>query len=222
MKKKHEQSVIDSFFNHFQKIGSSRGRYVHKFSLDGQDSILGADYIFTCNTNFALVEFKYEERDIRAESEKPLRRTLCLRLDQDQTKRYQSLQCHFIAWSQKEESRRIYFNQYQPEVCNRELFPDAPLRKLQKDSTSRMRAEGLVTQFLDGEIGSTFETFREYTNWLLSLGEKEETGVEIMLDNPDSNDLKILEFSSLELVNDWLIRNMPTPTSGPSNSPSPF
>lgn len=222
MKRKHEQSIIDSFSNYFLKAGEIRGRQTNRFSLDGQDSTLGADYIFTSNTKFALVEFKYEESDIVAEGKKPLRKTLCLRLDQDLPRKNQSLQCHYIAWSKKETSRHILFNKYYLEVCNRELFSNSSLRNSRKDTASRIRAEELVDEFLGGDIGSNFETFNRYTNWLISIGDKEGSGVEVMLDNPDSNSLEILEFASLELVNDWLNDNRPAPVSRPSNSPSPF
>jgi hypothetical protein len=70
MRKKHEQSVIDSFSNFFLTKGQSRGKTTNRLSLDGQDSILGADYIFTENSNFALVEFKYEDRDLKSEGDK--------------------------------------------------------------------------------------------------------------------------------------------------------
>jgi len=219
LRRKHEQSVIDAFSNYFLKVGAQRGRRTHRFSLDGQDSILGADYIFTSNTNFALVEFKYEQRDLKAEGDKRLRRILCEKLEVDKTRLNQSLQCHFIAWSQKEEVRKIYFNKYYPEICSREIFPQAELHRAQGDPSSRIQAQRMVTSFLDGDLGTNFRTFQLYTQWLLSIGETGEGGVELMLDNPDSNDLEILEFSNLDLVNDWIIQN--GPTSAPSSSPGP-
>jgi hypothetical protein len=222
MRKKHEQSVIDAFSNYFLKKGQSRGKNTNRLSLDGQDSILGADYIFTESSNFALVEFKYEERDLKAEGDKDLRKTLCAMLDSETSRRYQSLQCHYIAWSKKQQERRgILFNKYYPEICNKAIFPLSILRNSNPDVSSRVSADNLINQFLDGSIGSTFEVFNRYVNWLLSIGGKEGTGIEVMLDNPDSNELEILEFSSLNLLNNWLIQNRPQPAPSPPSSPSP-
>ncbi|MBW3199590.1 hypothetical protein [Marinobacter nauticus] len=219
MRRKHEQSIIDAFSNYFLKVGRQRGRQTNRFSLDGQDSVLGGDYIFTANTNFALVEFKYEKRDLKAEGDKRLRKLLCEKLDADKVRLSQSLQCHFIAWSQKEMARNIYFNKYHPEICTREIFPQAELHQKQSDPSSRIRAEQMVSSFLNAELGTNFRTFRQYTQWLLSIGETGEGGVELMLDNPDSNDLEILEFSNLDLVNDWLVQNGPSSTPSPSPGP---
>ncbi len=221
LRRKHEQSIIDSFSNYFLKKGRELGRSSHRFSLDGQDSILGADYIFTSNTKFALVEFKYEEGDLKAEGRKPLRETLCLRLDEERRRHVQSLQCHYIAWSTFiDQHRRILFNKYYPEICNTNIFPRTPLLNYVNDQSTRVRAEFVVDQFMIGEIGADYETFNNYTNWLLTLGGREYSGVEIMLDNPASNQLEILEFSSIELVNDFLVHNRPAPT--PSSGPSFF
>ncbi|MCZ0746694.1 hypothetical protein [Vibrio parahaemolyticus] len=220
MRRKHEQSIIDAFSNYFLKKGQSRGKTTNRLSLDGQDSILGADYIFTENSNFALVEFKYEDYDLKAEGDKELRSTLCTMLDSEVVRRNQSLQCHYIAWSRKQQERRgVLFNKYYPEICNKAIFPRMSLRNTTPDISSRVSAANLVDQFLDGSAGASFEVFNRYVNWLLSIGGKQGTGVEVMLDNPDSNELDILEFSSLELLNNWLIQNRPQ--RAPSRSPSP-
>jgi hypothetical protein len=125
MRKKHEQSVIDSFANYFLSKGRLLGKQVNRLSVDGQDSLLGADYIFTATTNFALVEFKYEENDLKSEGTKALRLKLCRMLDQNDLRLEQSLQCHFVAWSNKQqEIRQVFFNKYRTEICNKEIFPN--------------------------------------------------------------------------------------------------
>ncbi|WEM43895.1 hypothetical protein PTW35_09005 [Photobacterium sp. DA100] len=221
MRRKHEQSVVDAFSNQFARQATDRGRAMSRCSLDGQDSILGADYIFTTTTNFALVEFKYEERDIRAEGNKSLRERLCLLLDDDVSRRSQSLKCHYIAWSKKRQQRSVVFNKYYPEVCNKNIFPQA-LQMVQDegDITSRQNANEVIDKFLNGEIGSNYYTFKQYTNWLLSIGGHEGSTVEVMLDNPDSDQLEILDFPSLELMKNWLDHNRPN-RSVTYSTPSP-
>lgn len=220
MKKKHEKSIIDAFSSHFLKKGKSLGKNTNRFSLDGQDAILGADYIFTESTKFALVEFKYEEPDLMTEGGKELRHTLCLKLEIEKIRQNQSLQCHYIAWSKKKSERReVFFNRYYPEICNKKIFPKSILSVSSPFTSSRLKADELISQFLEGSIGSSFEVFNDYVNWILKIGDKDGSHVEVMLDNPDSDQLYILEFSSLDLLNSWLIQNQPSPT--PSSSPSP-
>lgn len=212
MNRKHEQSVADSFSNHFMRFAGQQGKQINRCSLDGQDAILGADYIFTDASNFSLIEFKYEEGDIRAEGRKPLRSQLCLRLDHEKSRRLQSLKCHYIAWSHKRRNRTVELNQYYPEVCNKVIFPDEHYPLLMHDEPqvqSRISADAMFTGFLNGNIGSNYFTFKQYTNWLMSLGGHEESTIEVMLDNPDSDQLDIIDFPSLELMKNWLDHNKP-------------
>ncbi|EHV9709086.1 hypothetical protein NI385_17915 [Vibrio parahaemolyticus] len=213
MNRKHEQSIADSFSNHFTRYAATQGRQVNRCSLDGQDAILGADYIFTDTSNFALIEFKYEERDIRAEGRKPLRSQLCVRLDQEQNRQLQSLKCHYIAWSRKRSNRTVELNQYYPEVCNNAIFTDTSYPQLVQDEPqiqSRISADAAFTSFLNGDIGSNYYTFKQYTNWLMTLGGHEGSTIEVMLDNPDSDQLDIIDFPSIELMKNWLDHNKPS------------
>lgn len=221
MKKKHERSIIDAFSNYFLSQGREYGRQTYRLSVDGQDSLLGADYIFTSNSKFALIEFKYESKDILAESKKELREEMCILLDQSPPRLRQSLECHYIAWSELTETRKVHFNMYHPEVCNSKIFQDSKILAPRPKTDCRLRAEELVDQFLNGTIGSEYETFSNYTQWLLRIAGSEGGSIEVMLDNPDSNQLDILDFKSLDLLNDWLINNRPKPKPE-FKFPSPF
>ncbi|MES2822482.1 MAG: hypothetical protein V4732_02690 [Pseudomonadota bacterium] len=220
MRRKHEQSLIDLFVKHLHRVGSLNGRNTYQFSLDGQDAILGADYIFTTDTSFVLVEFKYEELDLPSEGKKELRKLMCELLSEDYKALDKSLMCHFVAWSKKQETRELYFNRYYPEICNQKIFPGSMLLADNKDSSGRMYADILITDFLNGIVGANFNVFKQYTDWLLSLGETGDGGIEVMLDNPETNQLEIIEFSDLDMLNDWLIKN--DPSSAPSSSYDPW
>jgi hypothetical protein len=225
MNRKHEQSVADAFSNHFSKIAMEQGKTLNRCSLDGQDAILGADYIFTNTTKFALIEFKFEEQDIKAESKKPLRAKLCTFLDSEISRRSQSLQCHYIAWSKKRQKRTMHFNNYYPEVCNNQIFNPVktPLTNQERGISSRVNANEVIKSFLSGEIGSNYYAFKQYTNWLMALGGHEGSTVEVMLDNPDSEQLEILDFTSLDLMKSWLDHNQPTRKNiYKPKPPSPF
>lgn len=97
MKRRHEQAVIDTFSRFMERKALDLGRLVTRCALDGQDSIFGADYIFTNHTNFLMVEFKYEKSDIKHEGHKRRRLMLCQTLDVEDDWRDFSLQCHYVA-----------------------------------------------------------------------------------------------------------------------------
>ena len=219
MRRNHEQSVIDIFVKRFREIGSKNGRKTYQFSLDGQDALVGADYIFNTNTNFALVEFKYEKIDLRSEGKKRLRKITCENLKEDNGRYLQSLECHFIAWSQKGTTREIYLNQYYPTICNQKIFPDSRILPQDGDSSSEVSSKTLIENFLRGYVGASFNVFKSYTDWLLSLGETGAGGIEVMMDNPERNQSGMLEFNNLDLLHDWLIQNDPSPTLSNSYGP---
>lgn len=205
MKKRHEQSVIDGFFNHFHKISSSRGQRLIRCSMDGQDEILGGDYIFTNNARFILAEFKYQKANLSSEKKKTLRKTLCEKLDIDDMRRKQSLRCHYIAWSRKSQPLSVEFNQYYLEICNREVFGVGPWAKSHPDFSSRVSADDLIEGFLDSQYGAQYFLFKEYTNWLSRLAFRGAIEpVEILINDPDSRRLELLEFNSIPMMKNWL------------------
>ncbi len=130
MQKRHEQSVIDGFFNTFYKIAEKNNKQLIRCSMDGQDSILGGDYIFTNNTKFVLTEFKYERSNLSSENKKPKRLNLCQKLDNENLYKNLSLKGHFIAWSEMKHVRKVFFNPYYSQICNRSIFGENSNLKL--------------------------------------------------------------------------------------------
>lgn len=82
-----------------------------------------------------------------------------------------------------------------------------------------MQAELLIRHFLNGTVGAHFNIFKQYIDWLLVLGETGDGGIELLVDNPDSDRLEMLEFSDLNMLNDWLIKNDPSLASSASYDP---
>jgi len=207
VKKKHEQSIIDAFFNHFKRIAKKRyNRQVTHCSMDGQDSSLGADYLFTDNTRFILAEFKYREQDLSSEKRKPRMLRMCLLLDKDTTRKKQSLCCHYISWSALP---KINFNQYYLEICNKNIFGNDDLKNECPDKSTRKSADQVIDAFLTQKIGAEYDLFKKYTEWLLKIDDNGESGVEIILDNPDSQELQLLDFKSIQSLKKWLDSNSP-------------
>ncbi|MGC5425841.1 hypothetical protein L7P61_06225 [Aeromonas veronii bv. sobria] len=222
MDKKHEQSIIDGFFDHFKKIAEENGERLTRCSSDGQDSLLGGDYIFTNNTMFVLAEFKYEEEDIKSEKKKDRRLNLCMSLDEDLRRLQQSLQCHYIGWSTNSNGRTVEFNKYYYEVCNTTVFGRSTLlQQATPNYRGRKKADRLINDFLNGSIGASYKVFEVYIDWLLSLEEGGSDSVELISRDPNSKKMKMIDFKSVYDLKVWLDYNKPKPTKKPT-PPSPF
>jgi len=212
MKRKKEQSAIDGFFKHFHAAAVKKDRKAINCSMDGMDTILGADYIFTDNVTFALTEFKYDETDLKSEAGKHRRKSLCLALDADVAKANLANRCHYISWTkQKAKGRRvIYFNKYKPQICNREVFGDESKLKDSEPSIKPLPARDFINLFLDHEIGTNFKLFNFYVEWLLDM-EGGDSGVEILIDDSTDENCGLIEFESLSQLRGWLNKYMPVP-----------
>lgn len=222
MDKKHEQSIIDGFFDHFKDIAEHNGEKLTRCSSDGQDSLLGGDYIFTNNTMFVLAEFKYEEEDIKSERKKSRRLNLCIKLDEEQRRLNQSLKCHYIGWSTRSNGRTVEFNKYYYEVCNTTVFDQSKaLKQTTPNYRERKNADRLINNFLKGEIGATYKVFEIYINWLLSLEEGGADSIELISRNPNSKTMKMIDFKSIHDLKVWLDYNKPkiAPRSGSTFHP---
>ena len=188
--------------------------------MDGQDALLGADYLFTDNTRFLLTEFKYEKLDLKNEKKKPRRLVMCAALDEHKEAQSLSFDCHFIAWSEREYTRTVVFNSYYAEICNRTLFgADSLLQRETPLESSRCSADDFIDGFILGSVGVGYAEFEGYSSWLLSLESGGGDSIELMLDNPDSAQLEFLEFSSVQALKTWLDRNAPSPA--PRYTPGP-
>lgn len=221
MERKHEQSIIDGFFNQLFKIAKQNNRNLIRCSMDGQDSILGGDYIFTNNTKFVLAEFKYEASNLKSENKKTKRLNLCLNLDKTELYRNLSLKCHYIAWSEKRHTRTIFFNQYYSEICNQDIFGKDSNLKLLSSNVVKVTVDTIINDFFNQNIGTNYFSFKKYIDWLLNLDSGGKTSsIEIILDNPDSQQFELLDFNNLDSLKQWIDINKPIPPE-PTQSFSP-
>lgn len=226
MLKKHEQSMIDGFSNFIERKAKAAGRQITHCSFDGQDSIVGADYVFTNHTNFLMVEFKYEESDLKREGLKPRRLHLCRILDDHDDWRELSSQCHYVAWTEalkpvSQRKRFVNFNGYYDEICNRSVFGEhSDLKRDVPFGDFKVKAGRLADDFLSGELGIDFPRFERYTDWLTSLEGSGSSGIELMVDDHTEDELILLDFPSVGSLKSWLDTTTfqpPTPrkSSGP-------
>lgn len=180
--------------------------------MDGFDTVLGADYIFSDNVRFLMTEFKYDETDLKKESDKPRRLILCKKLDEDVLKAQQSLSCHYIAWSKAlpKNKRRLYFNQYKTQICNQAIWgSESELKNKESNDESQRTSKSIIMSFVNKELGVSFELFDHYVSWLISINGGGDSGVEILIDDPDSDELDYQGFDSLQQLKDWLDLHAP-------------
>jgi len=221
--------MIDRFSAFVEGKARKTGRKVTRCSFDGQDSIVGADYLFTNNTNFFMVEFKYDKSDLKKEKRKVRRLKLCYMLDEHEDWKNLSKACHYVAWSEEimkavADRYRLNFNAYYDEICNRHVFgEDSGLEQYDPFTDFRVSAGRLADDFLAGNLGVGFELFEQYTDWLLSLEDEAATGIELMVDDGNEDELILLGFSSVRGLKEWLDTTTfepPKPSSRPSGGPS--
>jgi len=231
VKRKHEQSVIDAFSKYMERRALDSGRQVTRCSLDGQDTVLGADYLFTNHTKILMVEFKYEKSDIKHEVRKSRRLNLCRILDVEEDWKSLSLECHYVGWSEMEvvnsaKRRGVNFNAYYSEVCNQYIFgEESGLVEENPNHGPMLKHKHLVEDFLSGNLGTDFVTFERYTDWLMSLEDDGESGIELIVDHPDGGELLMMEFSSVGDLKNWLDSTSyepPKPKSKPKPKPGGF
>ena len=182
--------------------------------MDGMDTLLGADYIFSDNIRFLMTEFKYDKNNLKKEADKPRRLKLCKYLDSDAYRAIDSIHCHYIAWSISlpENKKRLYFNQYKPQICNQEIFgAESNLENLMVDNSCMRTSKRMISEFINHEVGVSFKQFDDYVSWLLSIDDSGASGVEILIDDPDNDECDFLVFESLPKLKVWLDRYSPQP-----------
>lgn len=220
--RKHEQSLADRFNNYLTRKASLKGVAVEAFSLDGQDSLVGADYVLADSHRFALVEFKYTQHDLVSEAHKPRRLTLCYGLQIYPDMRELHDQCHFVVWSDHP-TRECKVNIYRLEVCNRRVFgEECGLPEAEGNIATRIDADQFSNDFLDpfGIRSLSLDDFETYLTWVLESTSSATTSTfELIAFDPDAQNLVLTPLTSLQEAQDWIQRNRPSTSSSPRMGP---
>lgn len=219
----HEQSLADQFNGFMRDRAAWLGYNIHSFSLDGQDRDVGADYVLSDASRFALVEFKYQFANLLSERAKPRRLKLCQALAIRSDMREHHDNCHFVAWAEMPKLS-MQLNVYRKEICNRRIFGEtSELQDEVADASGRVRAKTFVNEFFDFDYGRSLslEDFNEYLGWLMTetSGACRST-VELLARDPDADDLVLVRLSSIAEAHSWLQNHWPSPpTSRPGMRP---
>jgi len=218
----HEQSIANEFNSYMRDRAMMLGYNIHSFSLDGQDRDVGADYVLSDASRFALVEFKYQFANLISEKHKSRRLALCQGLASRQDMREYHDSCHFVAWAELP-AMTMQMNVYRKEICNRRVFSDpSGLPDEVAQIVGRVRPRAFVEQFFDHEYDRSLslEEFNEYLGWVMTetSGATQST-VELIARDPNADDLVLVRLPSITSAHDWLQQNWPSQSSGPGPAP---
>lgn len=207
----HEQSSADIFRDFIKEQALMKGCRFHAFSLDGQDRDAGADYVLSDSDRFAIIEFKYSEKNLISEKHKPRRLTLCQKLlnRQDMTDYHD--QCHFITWSELG-SGLIKTNIYRKEICNISIFGESC--GLTKTSPNQVSANTFADDFFgsQGLCSLSLHEFETYLGWVLTeTSASTKSTVELLARNPNTNELSVKRLNSIAEAKTWVKDHIPKP-----------
>lgn len=212
---KHEQAVIDSFNVFFKHRAMALGRNVRSFSLDGQDVLVGADYLLSDHSRFALIEFKFSQSEIADEEKKQRRLRLCRELESNREMRVLHDQCHFIAWAEMPELQGRC-NVYRHEVCNRLVFgTDCGLQASSPQDDARTYASEFAGQFFGGTPSRSLglDEFELYLAWVLRTpSESTRQSLELLTYDEHSNDCAMVVLPSVRAAYDWMQQQRLSPS----------
>jgi hypothetical protein len=201
----NEQAVIDSFNDFFKQRARDRNINLRSFPLSGQDIITGADYLFSDETKFALVEFKYSTSEISRERHKSKRFTLCKLLEENQQMKKYHDACHFIIFKYE---KKVSCNIYRYEVCNREIWGNnCGLSTQLPNDDSRVFARKFTEEFFTGNPPRSLPVnkFEAYLKWLLNETSKSsKQSLELLTHDQDLQECRLIGFKSVREAYNWM------------------
>jgi len=213
-----EQAVIDSFNSFFRREAQKSNLQVRSFSLGGQDTWAGADYVLSDQSQFALIEFKYTQNEIASEVMKDRRLKLCKELETDTMMRELHDQCHFIAWAEhpKMEGR---CNVYRLEVCNQKVFGATCGLSAQRPSeVPRISARQFTTEFFANRPprSLSLKDFETYLAWLLTVASSSrKSSLQLLTFDDSSDECAMVPLASIRDAYEWMQRQAPQPKQEP-------
>lgn len=161
MRKMGESQIIDFFSGYLKDalrddFGASASYTMGNFS--GSQDRKFSDFFAGTSSSNILIEFKEKKAEYEKENEKPLRKKLCLNLNE--TVSTISRKCHFIGWGRDRVDTEVEFAAYIDLVCRlwnvkeHLLFP------------GEYGHEDFANKFIAGMVGVDHDKFVEYIEHL--------------------------------------------------------
>ncbi|WDZ95771.1 hypothetical protein Herbaro_20195 [Herbaspirillum sp. WKF16] len=203
MDNKHEQSYADIFNRKLEeKAGPDK---FHAFSVDGQDRDAGCDYVITDSDRFAIIEFKWQEKDLPSEAKKGRRRELCQELEKNEEMKNLHDRCHFISWSDSIQGKS-QTNIYRKEICIGDIFgAGCGFGAAGASTESRVGLGEFAEEFFEKKRSLKRRKFEKYLAWVMTeTSESKSSTVELIAYREKSDDVFTFRMNSLSEVKAWM------------------
>jgi hypothetical protein len=200
---KNESGVISEFKKALRNIAVQLSSHFDEFPLGPQDRHVLADDFWATYDNFAIVESKWSEEELRSETEKFDRvSALCKNLRDSHHMAFLHSQCHRIAWRDSK-THRLMSQEYRKGVCC-ELFPetcvdiDCETKSIAVDDFAReFFGEPPLHCLPAGE-------FQEYIRWLTTVVTGSAREIFVLAQKNDAEGYTVSDNVSLEVLCTWM------------------
>lgn len=211
----NELGITRLFYDALREMAESSGKCFQSFPLGGQDRKMLSDELLATLNHFALVEMKHSNAQLSSEREKYDRVVrLCTGLEGNNHMRQLHDICHWIGYQNN--MQRLAASPYRHQICNRTVLGEnCPLQENAPNDCNTVTVKTLGERFFGLKappLGLDTAAFKTYLTWLLKVVTTEEGEFYVLARNKDSDgEIITVEFSSLEEINSWFIKQIPTP-----------
>ncbi|MBI6856162.1 hypothetical protein YA0002_25705 [Pseudomonas cichorii] len=213
-----ETSVSLTFHYELFQACRSHGAIDLNIPLNGADRVFNADYMFSSDDQFFLIEFKSSKGDLRSENHKESACLLCEGLFNIPEALELHQQCHFAMWARKghNDGLNTFFGVYEDLVCRSENLPSCgavyiePEHRFHNFDEPKVRSgEQLATDVAMKLVGLGRDDFLRYLEWLLwtrsdaSSYEKNRELPITLFGTSFAGGIKSREFKSFQQLEAW-------------------
>lgn len=224
-----EDSLKSHFDTELIKACELLGGLEVRMPLNSQDEFFNADTLFSTFDKFFLVEFKTEDKSLKAERRKPAACVLCTNIENNTKITALHDSCHFAMWGYREDGvLRGEYDCYRKSVCNQKVLPNCASAVKQNLKPEPIDYSFLAYGAAKNEAGIDSENFQIYLEWL--LGERGEgdggggggrTGdlKAAIYASSTTHKIHIEMFESRAALHKWAIGDRPTPNNSTTYIP---
>lgn len=178
--------------------------------LNGADRVFNADYMFSSNDQFFLIEFKSSRGGLSSEDHKESACNLCHELYEEDVALQLHRHCHFAMWGHKAYRGGLdtFFGVYENLVCRPKILPscEAVYSIPYKDGFVEHTGEELARAVANKKCGLNQVQFVAYLQWLLwaRKGDTKKRELPITLFGTSfAGGVKSREFKSFDQLELW-------------------
>lgn len=222
-----EDSLKSHFDTELIKACEILGGVEVRMPLNSQDQFFNADTLFSTFDRFFLVEFKTEDKSLKAEGRKPAACVLCTNIENNDQITVLHDSCHFAMWGYMADDKlRGLYDCYRKSVCNEKVLPKCASAVKQNLKPKPLDYSYLAHGAAKNEAGIDSDNFQIYLEWL--LGERGDgsgggggTGdlKAAIYASSTTHNIHIEMFESRAALHKWATGDRPTPNDSTTYIP---